>query len=88
MQYEYVDTDLGGEQWMGRRGEDPVPQLCSRVFRKKRGNFQSPRNVFLHGRGGAKNLTCLYRFEADVGERVRLLSLFSLLSLLSLLSVP
>lgn len=32
----------------------------------------SPRNVFLHGRGGAKNITCLYRFEAGLGERVRL----------------
>lgn len=70
LKYEFVDTDLGGEKWLGRKGEEPVPPLCSRVFRKKRGNFQSPRNVFLHGRGGAKNLTCLYRFEAGVGEKV------------------
>lgn len=68
-----MDTDLGGENWIGRRGEDPVPALCSRVFRKRQGNFQSPRNVFLHGRGGAKNISCLYRFEADVGERVSVL---------------
>lgn len=65
-----MDTDLGGENWVGRRGEDPVPALCSRVFRKRQGNFQSPRNVFLHGRGGAKNISCLYRFEAEIGERV------------------
>lgn len=71
LNYEFIDTDLGGEQWNGRRGEEPVPPLCSRLFKgKKRGNFQSPRNTFLHGRGGAKNLTCLYRFEAGVGERV------------------
>lgn len=68
--YEFVDTDLGGDPWPGRRGEDPVPQLCSRVFRKRSGTVQSPRNVFLHGRGGARNMTCLYRFEAGVGERV------------------
>lgn len=70
LKYEFVDTDLGGEKWLGRKGEEPIPPLCSRMFRKKRGNFQSPRNVFLHGRGGAKNLTCLYRFEAGVGEKV------------------
>ncbi len=71
LNYEFVDTDLGGDSWSGRRGEDPVPALCSRIFRKRRGNFQSPRNVFLHGRGGAKNISCLYRFEAGIGERVR-----------------
>lgn len=69
MKYEFVDTDLGGDVWPGRKGED-VPLLCSRVFKKRRGEFQSPRNVFLHGRGGAKNLTCLYRIEASAGERV------------------
>ncbi|KAG4071236.1 hypothetical protein HA402_008971 [Bradysia odoriphaga] len=72
LNYEFVDTDLGGENWLGRQGEDPVPALCSRIFRKRQGNFQSPRNVFLHGRGGAKNISCLYRFEAEIGERVRL----------------
>lgn len=44
--------------------------MCSRTFRNRRGEFRSPRNVFLHGRGGAKNLSCLYRFEASVGEQV------------------
>lgn len=59
--------------WSGRRGEEtPIPPLCSRVFRRRRGDFQSPRNVFLHGRGGARNLTCLYRFEAGLGERIRI----------------
>lgn len=61
---------MPGDNWSGRRGEDAVPALCSRVFRKPKGNVQLPRNVFLHGRGGARNLTCLYRFEANVGERV------------------
>lgn len=75
LRYEFVDTDLGGDPWPGRRGEQPPPPaLCSRVFRQqqqgRQGTVQSPRNVFLHGRGGAKNLTCLYRFEAGVGERV------------------
>ncbi|XP_055708213.1 uncharacterized protein LOC129804698 [Phlebotomus papatasi] len=73
LQYEFVDTNLGGDLWSGRRGEEtPIPPLCSRVFRRRRGDFQSPRNVFLHGRGGARNLTCLYRFEAGLGERIRI----------------
>lgn len=56
--------------------------LCSRTFRSRRGEFRSPRNVFLHGRGGAKNLSCLYRFEANVGEQVKIIfaSIFLLLS--------
>ncbi|EDV97969.1 GH14406 [Drosophila grimshawi] len=72
LNYEFVDTEQGGETWTGRRGEDPVPPLCSRVFRKRKGNIQVPRNVFLYGRGGAKNITCLYRFEAGTSERVKL----------------
>lgn len=68
-----MDTDQGGELWQGRRGEDPVPALCSRVFRKRKGNIQVPRNVFLFGRGGAKNISCLYRFEAGASERIRLI---------------
>uniref|UniRef100_A0A182J385 DUF7805 domain-containing protein n=1 Tax=Anopheles atroparvus TaxID=41427 RepID=A0A182J385_ANOAO len=82
--YEFVDTELGGEPYLGSgkkslepnedltKGADAsIPVLCSRVFRKRKGDFQAPRNVFLHGRGGAKNISCLYRFEASVGERVR-----------------
>ncbi|KAH8261683.1 hypothetical protein KR044_013262 [Drosophila immigrans] len=72
LNYEFVDTEQGGETWAGRRGEDPVPPLCSRLFRKRKGNIQVPRNVFLYGRGGAKNITCLYRFEAGTSERVKL----------------
>ncbi|XP_030374233.1 uncharacterized protein LOC115623825 [Scaptodrosophila lebanonensis] len=72
LSYEFVDTEQGGEFWPGRRGEDPVPPLCSRIFRKRKGNIQVPRNVFLYGRGGAKNISCLYRFEAGASERVKL----------------
>ncbi|KAL1381830.1 hypothetical protein pipiens_013313 [Culex pipiens pipiens] len=71
IKYEFVDTELGGEPYIGQKSED-IPLLCSMVFRKRKGEFQSPRNVLLHGRGGAINITCLYRFEASVGERVRI----------------
>ena len=73
LKYEFVDTRMGGESWSGRRGEEPPPQPCSRVFRKTpSGDFSSPRNVFLFGRGGAKNLSCVYRIEAGSGEKIRL----------------
>ncbi|XP_063232233.1 uncharacterized protein LOC134536448 [Bacillus rossius redtenbacheri] len=72
LRYEFVDTRLGGEAWPARRGE-AVPPSCSRVFRRARsGSFHSPRNVFLFGRGGAANLSCVYRLEAGSGEKIRL----------------
>lgn len=36
------------------------------------GVIKSPRNIFLYGRGGAANLSCVFRIEAGSGERVRL----------------
>jgi hypothetical protein len=84
LNYEFVDTEMGGEpmRFDGKVGRAAKHQLdddkkmenefslCSRTFRSRRGEFRSPRNVFLHGRGGAKNLSCLYRFEAKAGEQV------------------
>lgn len=32
----------------------------------------APRSVFFYGRGGAQNLSCVFRFEAGPGERVKL----------------
>lgn len=75
--YEFVDTEMGGDLlgFDENNEEDKKLEsefaLCSRTFRNRRGEFRSPRNVFLHGRGGAKNLSCLYRFEAGMGEQVR-----------------
>lgn len=74
--YEFVDTEIGGvpiafdeSNKEDRLLEDEFA-LCSRTFKSRRGDFRSPRNVFLHGRGGAKTLSCLYRFEANLGEQV------------------
>ncbi|XP_049958183.1 uncharacterized protein LOC126474750, partial [Schistocerca serialis cubense] len=68
LRYEFVDTRLGGEPLPGRRHEP-----CARLFRRTRaGHFWSPRNVRLFGRGGATQLSCLYRIEAAPGEKVRL----------------
>ena len=51
---------------------------CSRKFisslmeRKDPAIFRSVRNIFMFGRGGTTNLKCVYRFEAQRGERVRI----------------
>lgn len=52
-------------------------QSCSRIFRTQNravqaGSFTSPRNVFFFGRGGVRNLTCIYRFQGGPNEKVRL----------------
>lgn len=76
LNYEFVDTEMGGDLVrFDETNEDDRKMesefaLCSRTFKNRRGEFRSPRNVFLHGRGGAKNLSCLYRFEASMGEQV------------------
>lgn len=36
------------------------------------GKFASPKNVFFYGRGGAQNLSCVYRFEAEPDHRIEL----------------
>ncbi|XP_017770463.1 PREDICTED: uncharacterized protein LOC108558152 [Nicrophorus vespilloides] len=69
LKYEFIDTRLGGEPWPGK--EQPGP--CHRIFKNMRhGEINGPRNTFLFGRGGAKDLHCVYRIEAGVDERVRL----------------
>lgn len=45
--------------------------VSSLMERKDVNVFKSARNVFFFGRGGAKNLSCVHRFEAQRGERVR-----------------
>ncbi|XP_060521214.1 uncharacterized protein LOC132698910 [Cylas formicarius] len=67
LKYEFVDTRLGGEP-------DKEAGSCHRVYRKQHvGEVTGPRNVFLYGRGGARDLHCVYRFEAGSDERVRLI---------------
>lgn len=36
------------------------------------GKFSSPKSVFFYGRGGAQNLSCVYRFEAEIDQRIEL----------------
>ncbi|XP_023245577.1 uncharacterized protein LOC106637106 [Copidosoma floridanum] len=68
--YEFVDLYQDGDPY----GSAP----CSRVFYSRtRDNypdrkFRAPRNIFMYGRGGAKNISCVYRFEAEPNEIVKL----------------
>lgn len=67
LRYEFVDVSQVG-----------VPSLhssCNRIFssnQTQHGHFQPPRSTFFYGRGGAENITCVYRFEANNNERVRI----------------
>lgn len=73
LKYEFVDTRLGGEQWNGKKTDEFANSPCVRIFRrKKKGTIRSPRNVFFFGKGGAKNLSCIYRIEGSPSERVKL----------------
>ncbi|KAK0171076.1 hypothetical protein PV328_008838 [Microctonus aethiopoides] len=68
--YEFVDLHQDGDAY----GNGP----CSRIFYSRNRDqysdryFRSPRNIFLYGRGGSKNLTCVYRFEGEQDEVVKL----------------
>ncbi|KAK2587829.1 hypothetical protein KPH14_003929 [Odynerus spinipes] len=68
--YEFVDLHQDGEPY----GSGP----CTRVFYSRNRDtypdhrFQAPRDIFLYGRGGSKNLSCVYRFEGEHDELVKL----------------
>ncbi|XP_048507374.1 uncharacterized protein LOC105683642 isoform X2 [Athalia rosae] len=68
--YEFVDLHQDGDTY----GNGP----CSRVFYSRNRDhysdrkFQAPRDIFLYGRGGSKNLSCVYRFEGEHDEVVKL----------------
>ncbi|XP_012251545.2 uncharacterized protein LOC105683496 [Athalia rosae] len=69
LRYEFVHAN----------GDGGVPvhesMSCNEVFKSsvsRAGKFTSPKSVFFYGRGGAQNLSCIYRFEADSEQRVQL----------------
>lgn len=64
--YEFVDQ----RQW----GEPNVHgKECDRIFKMRSDRFfASPRNVFLFGRGGSRDLHCVYSFTVAQHERILL----------------
>ncbi len=70
--YEFVDTALGGRSWPNAEERDQF-RSCSRLFKGiQSGTISSPKNVFMFPRGGASHLACLYRIEAEAGEKISL----------------
>lgn len=68
LRYEFVDQSTERRQGPGDAG----PAACSRSFGAGSGYFGSPKNVFFYGRGGRRNVTCVFRFvPASADERVR-----------------
>ncbi len=81
LHYEFVDTVQDGvKKKKGVEEEVSDEWSCDRVFDSssyamRRSNmvpFSTPRNVFLFGRGGRRDLRCSYTFVGRPGERVRL----------------
>lgn len=69
LKYEFVDTRQNGDLLQIK----DHPALCHRVFKKQdSGEINSPKNIFLYGRGGAKDLHCIFRIEAGPDQRIRL----------------
>jgi hypothetical protein len=71
LRYEFVETSLEGSR---------VPDstnICDRQFVSSnppitKGKFYSPRRVFLYGRGGSANLSCVFKFTPSFREKVQL----------------
>lgn len=69
LRYEFVDQSAERRQGP----EDTGPTACSRTFAAGSGYFGSPKNVFFYGRGGRRNLTCVFRFApSSADERIRI----------------
>lgn len=71
LRYEFVDTSLEGAKVPESRN------LCDRIFTSTGasssfGKFYSPKSVFFYGRGGSKNLNCVFKFKPNTGEKVQL----------------
>lgn len=62
MRYEFVDTAT-----YGGRGACVIDRTVRRST-----DVAEPRNVFLYGRGGAKDLDCVYRLRAEPGYRMQI----------------
>lgn len=79
LKYEFVDLHQDGVPANAPAAAASTQDVldCDRKFvsslleRKELHTFKSIRNVFFFGRGGNTNLTCTLKFEAQRGERVR-----------------
>ncbi|CAH0381616.1 unnamed protein product, partial [Bemisia tabaci] len=69
LRYEFVNTALEGARY------NESGNQCDRLFKSEKsplGSFRSPKSVFFYGRGGRRNVTCIFRFEPRWDEQVRI----------------
>uniref|UniRef100_A0A8D8QS39 CUB domain-containing protein n=1 Tax=Cacopsylla melanoneura TaxID=428564 RepID=A0A8D8QS39_9HEMI len=66
LRYEFVSQDSTNE-----KTDDCFKRFNSKTSPLK-GKLESTRSVFYFGRGGNENLTCVYQFDTNGTERVRL----------------
>ncbi|CAH1129091.1 unnamed protein product [Ceutorhynchus assimilis] len=64
LRYEFIDLSQEGLQI----NRSP----CDRLFAESKGRFYSPKITFLFGRGGQKDLNCLYQFESAEAQNLKL----------------
>ncbi|GIY66696.1 uncharacterized protein CDAR_583371 [Caerostris darwini] len=65
--YEFIDTNQQGTQIDHSQCDRRIDSRLG-----KKGAISNPRDIFLYGRGGRHNLTCMFHFVGLPTERVRL----------------
>lgn len=72
LKYEFIDLHQDGLPMGGGELDCNRKFVSNLMDRKDPAIFRSVRNIFLFGRGGTRNLKCVYKFEGMRGERVRI----------------
>ncbi|XP_037938714.1 uncharacterized protein LOC119671912 isoform X1 [Teleopsis dalmanni] len=72
LKYEFIDLHQDGLPMGGGEHDCSRKFVSNMMDRKDPAIFRSVRNIFLFGRGGTRNLKCIYKFEGQRGERVRI----------------
>lgn len=73
LRYEFVHEAVSCNHVFGSASASSTsstPPLSSSPA--KIGRFMSPKSVFFYGRGGAQNVSCVYRFETEPDHRIEL----------------
>ncbi|XP_063974900.1 uncharacterized protein LOC135161350 [Diachasmimorpha longicaudata] len=75
LRYEFVHDSMSCHMVFSA-SSTPTSQSPGQSVQSKKstitGKFTSPKSVFFYGRGGAQNLSCVYRFEAEASQRIEI----------------
>ncbi|XP_076290732.1 uncharacterized protein LOC143214060 [Lasioglossum baleicum] len=73
LRYEFVHEAVSCNHVYGSASTSSTSSTSSlSLSSAKIGRFASPKSVFFYGRGGAQNVSCVYRFEAEPDHRIEL----------------